>query len=316
MKRTDWIDHAEYPFAPHTIDLDAGRMHYVDEGEGPPVVMVHGTPVWSFLYRNLVKRLARSHRCIVPDHLGFGLSERPAHFGYRPQDHARNLHALIEHLELREITLVVHDFGGPIGLSYAVEQPENVARLAIFNTWMWSLRENKQAAQISSIMGSRFGRFLYERLNVSPRFLIPVASGDAKLPPHIHRHYIDAAPTPRDRHAMWVCARELAGSSEWYDTLWQRRERIRDIPALLLWGLKDPGVASGVFDLARWQALFADARTITFPHAGHFVQEEAAPAAAEALEAFLSAVAATTTRCGTMKGVASRCPHTTEMRLF
>jgi haloalkane dehalogenase len=290
--RPRWLNTAEYPFAPHELQLDAGRLHYIDEGQGPAVVLVHGTPVWSFLYRNLVKELSRTHRCIVPDHLGFGLSERPTSFGYRPQDHARNLRALIERLGLRDITLVVHDFGGPIGLSYAVERPENVARLALFNTWMWSLRENRQAGQISGVMGSPIGRFLYERLNFSPRVLIPMTSGENKLPREIHRHYVDAAPTPRDRHAMWVCARELVGSSDWYEGLWQRRDRVRDIPALLLWGLKDPGVASGVFDLARWQDLFSDARTVMFPSAGHFVQEEQAPAVTAALREFMSAVPA------------------------
>lgn len=290
--RPPWLDTAEYPFAPHEIQLDAGRMHYVDEGDGPPIVFVHGTPVWSFLYRTFVKRLSATHRCIVPDHLGFGLSQRPAGFGYRPQDHARNLQELIERLGLRDVTLVVHDFGGPIGLSYAVERPENVARLAIFNTWMWSLRENKQAAQISAMFGGGLGRFLYERVNLSPRFLIPVASGETKMPKAIQRHYIDAAATPEERHAMWVCARELAGSSEWYETLWQRRARIREIPALLMWGLKDPGVASGVFDLPRMQSVFASARTVTFPSAGHFVQEEQAPAAIEELRTFVSAAEA------------------------
>nr|PZN32169.1 MAG: alpha/beta hydrolase [Chloroflexota bacterium] len=291
MNTPKWLDRREYPFQHREIQLEAGRMHYVDEGEGPPVVLVHGTPAWSFLYRNLIKELSGAHRCIAPDHLGFGLSERPAGFSYRPEDHARNLRELIERLGLKDVTLVVHDFGGPIGLSYAVERPENVARLVIFNTWMWSLRGNREAEQISRLMSGRLGRFLYERLNFSPRVLVPAASG-RKLPRAIHHHYIDAAPTPEARHAMWVCARELVGSSDWYEGLWQRRERLRDIPALLLWGLKDPGVKSGVFDLARWQGVFADARTVTFPEAGHFVQEDEAPAVAGEVRRFLGAVPA------------------------
>jgi haloalkane dehalogenase len=294
MSRTHWLDRREYPFAPHCFDLVAGRMHYIDESEGPPVVLVHGTPVWSFLYRNLIKRLTPTHRCIAPDHLGFGLSEKPADFSYRPQDHARNLHALIEHLGLKDVTLVVHDFGGPIGLSYAIARPENVSRLVIFNTWMWSLHGNRSAEQISRTMGGPIGRLLYERLNLSPRFLIPLASGDHKLPRAIHRHYIDAASTPRDRHAMWVCARELVGSSDWYEALWQRRERIHDIPTLLLWGLKDPSVKSGMFDLARWQGVFSEALTQTFPRAGHFVQEEEEAAVGAVVSQFLSAIAAPT----------------------
>lgn len=292
MSYPAWLDRSEYPFQPRSLELEAGRMHYVDEGQGPPVVLVHGTPVWSFLYRNLIKELSRSNRCIAMDHLGFGLSDKPAGWGYRPADHAANLRALVDHLGLRDITLVVHDFGGPIGLSYAVERPENVARLVIFNTWMWSQRENPEAAQISRTLGGGFGRFMYERLNFSARWLIPALGGERPLPKSIHRHYIDAAPTPQSRHAMWVCARELAGSSDWYETLWARRERLRHIPALLLWGLRDRGVKSGVFDLARFQGVFEDVRSVTYPGAGHFVQEDAAPQVAAEIRAFLGAAVA------------------------
>src|SRR5262249_20412588 len=133
MHNTDWIDRTEYPFTSRYLDLDAGRMHYVDEGEGHPIVMVHGTPDWSFLYRHLIKPLSVGYRCIAPDHLGFGLSDKPIGWGYRPADHARNLRALIDHLGLERYTLVVHDFGGPIGLACAIERPEQVERLVISN---------------------------------------------------------------------------------------------------------------------------------------------------------------------------------------
>jgi haloalkane dehalogenase len=282
-----WLDRSEYPFAPHFLELEAGRMHYIDEGHGSPIVFVHGTPVWSFLYRNQIKELSQSYRCIAPDHLGFGLSEKPVGWGYRPADHARNLHTLIERLNLRDITLVIHDFGGPIGISYALEHPENVARIVVFNTWMWSLRDNREAAQISGMLSGRFGRFLYEQLNFSPRYLIPAVAGERPLPRRIHEHYLNAAPDPQSRHAMWVCARELVGSSDWFATLWDRRERIRQIPALLLWGLRDRGVKSGVFDLARWQTVFDDARTVTYAGAGHFVQEDAGYQATAEISAFL-----------------------------
>lgn len=124
MTETPWLDRAEYPFAPHHFESGDGRMHYVDEGEGEPVVLVHGTPTWSFLYsRHRIRGLSRTRRVIAPGHLGFGLSEKPADALYRPEDHARRLEALLEHLGLEGITLVVHDFGGPIGLSYALRHP-------------------------------------------------------------------------------------------------------------------------------------------------------------------------------------------------
>lgn len=273
MSRYNWVDHSEYPFAPHYVEVDGGRMHYVDEGRGCPIVFVHGTPTWSFLYRHLIKELSKSYRCIAPDQIGFGLSDKPVGWTYRPEDHARNLRTLIEHLGLRDITLVVHDFGGPIGLSYAVEQPENVAGIVLFNTWMWSLQGDTAVERVSRVVNSALGKFLYTRLNVSPRVLMKAAMGDkAKLPKAIHRHYTDVFPSARERTGPWMLARALIGSSAWYDQLWQHRARIANKPILILWGMKDP--TFGERELHRWQGLFTNAQTIMFPGAGHFVQEE------------------------------------------
>lgn len=203
MRDTGWIDRTEYPFTPHYLDLHMGRMHYVDEGQGgPPVVMVHGTPTWSLLYRRLIKELSGSYRCIAPDNIGFGLSDRPDGWSYRPEDHARNVRTLIERLDLRDITLVVHDFGGPLGLSYAVERPDNVRALVLFNTWMWSLADDVSIKRGAGLFSGPFGRFMYRRLNFSPRMMIRLAWGDkSKLTRGIHRHYIDAFETPQDRPA-------------------------------------------------------------------------------------------------------------------
>ena len=285
-----WVDRSVYPFESRFIDVDGGRMHYVDEGAGRPLLMVHGTPTWSFLYRRLVAELSRSYRVIAPDHIGFGLSEKPRHWSYRPEDHARNLATLIERLALTDVALVVHDFGGPIGLSYAIEHPENVRGLVLFNTWMWSL-VGSPAERVSRFMAGPIGRFLYERLNVSPRVLVKAAFGDKrKLTKQVHRHYIEAFPSSAERRAPWVLAKELIGSTDWYESLWRRRERIVGKPALLLWGMKDP--AFGPDALARWKELFRDARVIEFPEAGHFVQEESPEEAARLIEEFLSSVCA------------------------
>ena len=116
-------------------------LHYIDEGRGDPVVMVHGTPTWSFLYRHVVKGLSKNYRCIAPDHIGFGLSDKPQGWSYTIEAQAKNLQVLLDSLDLEDITLVVHDFGGPIGLSYAIENPEKVSRLVIMNTWLWSLKK-------------------------------------------------------------------------------------------------------------------------------------------------------------------------------
>ena len=107
------------------------RLHYIDEGEGEPVVMLHGNPSWSFLYRNLIDSLRGSHRVIVPDHIGCGLSEKPddSRYTYTLQSRMDDLEDLLDHLGLdRELTLVLHDWGGMIGMAYAARHPERIAR--------------------------------------------------------------------------------------------------------------------------------------------------------------------------------------------
>lgn len=274
-----------HPFEPHHLDLPGGRMHYVDEGRGRPVVLVHGTPTSSFLYRHLIPPLAETHRVVAPDHLGFGRSDKPPDADYRPEAHARNLQRFFEELDLREVVLAVHDFGGPIGLSFALRHPERVRGLVLFNTWMWSL-EGTPAGRISRLLSGRVGRFLYTRLNLSPRLLLKAGFADtSKLTREAHRHYIEAFPTPSERVAPWVFARELVGSGAWYEGLWAQRDRLRTKPALLLWGMKDP--AFGPDFLARWRRALPRARVETFPDAGHFVQEEAPKAAVGHLRSFL-----------------------------
>jgi haloalkane dehalogenase len=270
---TDWIDRAEYPFASHYLALDAGRMHYLDEGAGPPIVMVHGTPDWSFGYRKLVKDLSPDYRCVVPDNLGFGLSDKPPDASYVPECQAERLSRLIERLDLRDVSLVLHDFGGPIGLAYALERPENVRRLVLMNTWMWSLRGDPHFELFRRLMWGPIGRFLYLRLNFSARVIMKQAFGDkSKLPPRVHQQYLRALPTPEDRVATWAYAQAVLGASDWYDSLWQQRARIREIPTLIAWGMRD--VAFRKQELERLETVFAHARTVRFEDAGHFVQEE------------------------------------------
>lgn len=281
-----WVDTERYPFEPRALHVGAGTMRYVDEGAGPPVVMVHGTPTWSFLYRNLIKALRDRYRCVAPDHLGFGLSDKPADASYRPQEQATRLRTLIDTLGLKDITLVVHDFGGPIGLSYAIEHPANVTRLVLFNTWMWSLAGDRQMRWMGRALAGRVGRLLYERWAFAVNVLFRRAVGDrSRYPADVHAHYVGPMRDPAARHATWIYARELLGSSAWYDTLWARRDRIARIPALLVWGMKDPAFARC---LPRWRDLFAHAEVLELPDAGHAPMEERAPEIAPVIARFLA----------------------------
>ena len=290
-----WLDVSAYPFRPHLFDTGEGMLHYVDAGSGPPVVLVHGTPTWSFLYRRLIPPLvAAGHRVIAPDHLGFGLSQKagdwPTRAGYRPQDHARRLASLLDALGLRDITLVVHDFGGPIGLSYAVSRPERVARLLVFNTWMWPLDGDARITKGARLASSFVGRLLYLRLNASPRWLIPAGFADrGRLAPAVHRQYLAPFATPTSRVPLWTMARSLLGESAWYDSLWRQRQRLADKPALLLWGVDDP--TFGRAYLERWRQALPNAAVAELPGVGHFVPEEAATEVADHATAFLARTA-------------------------
>ena len=281
-----WLDGFAYPFAPHFLDVGPGRIHFVDEGQGHPILMVHGTPEWSFGYRHLIQCLSRSYRTIALDHLGFGLSDKPAGWSYLPRDHSRNLEPLVEHLGLPEFSLIVHDFGGPIGLAVALDHPEKVRSLVVFNSWLWSLKGDPH------FDGSRFfaggiGRFLYENMNFSLRFMLPRAMGKKeKLTPEVYHQYQQVFQSPADRHGTWVFAREVLGSSDWYKSLWQRRDRIAHIPMWIGWGMKD--FAFRPAELEKWKTGFPTAEVTTFAETRHFVQEEEGEALCPLFEDFFA----------------------------
>lgn len=274
MNNTNWIDRQEYPFASHYLEVSAGRLHYVDEGSGPDVVMVHGNPTWSYLYRRLIKQLQPEYRCIAMDHIGFGLSDKPRDWSYLPADHAANLTALIDGLGLKDITLVVQDWGGPIGLSYAVAHPENVSRLIIMNTWAWPVNRDWYYIAFSGFMGGPVGRWLIRRYNFFARSVMRQAFGDKrKLTPAAHEHYLRALPTAEARKGSYVFPRQIVKATPWLDQLWSNIPVLKEKPTLIVWGMKD--IAFREKELKRWESAFPAARTVRLSSVGHFVQEEA-----------------------------------------
>jgi haloalkane dehalogenase len=298
------VDRAAYPFADRWIDLPAGRMHYVDEGPGAPgtagteggargdaaggaLLFVHGTPTWSFEWRHPIRALSGAIRCVAPDHLGFGLSERPAAFPYTPEAHAENLAAFVRALDLRDITLVVHDFGGPIGLPLALAGDGRVKRLVVINSWMWSFAGDKAMERLGRLAGTGLWRFLYRHANLSLKMLMPYAYGDKRrLTPAIHAQYLARFPDADSRgRVLWALAKSLLGSGAHYASLWDRRADLARLPALIVWGLKDRAFPPPF--LARWKEVLPGARVVELAGAGHWPQEEEPEAVAAALRGFL-----------------------------
>jgi haloalkane dehalogenase len=260
-------------------------MHSIVEGDGEAVLFVHGTPSWSFEFRDLVSALRATHRCIAPDLLGFGLSERPRDFSYSPEAHAVTLAAFVDNLGLDRCTLVAHDFGGPISLPLALAG--RVSRLVLINTWMWPLEDPALRRQAQMMSGS-LGRWLYSYANVSLRVLMPFAyAARTALTPRIHAQYLQPSATRSDRAlVLHPLAKALLGSSDYYADLWRRRDSLRDVPTLLLWGTRDP--AFGAPFLSRWQSVLPDAAVHPIP-AGHWPHEERPAEAARAIKEFFGA---------------------------
>lgn len=166
------VDVDEYPFTSHWFERGGSRMHYIDEGNGMPVLLLHGNPTWSYLYRNVIKALRTEARCIAPDYPGFGFSDHPPDYRYTPFEHVQWVNALIDHLGLKQIILVCQDWGGPIGLSIATRRPQDFGGLVILNTWCW--RPDLPSTFFSILMGGCFpGRYLQLKKNYFAANVVP-----------------------------------------------------------------------------------------------------------------------------------------------
>jgi haloalkane dehalogenase len=275
------------------LETRHGRMHYIDEGPPSPagqartLLFVHGTPTNSYEYRHLIAALSSTHRCIAPDHLGFGRSDRPVNFPYTPEAHAEVLGEFVGKLGLDHITLVVHDFGGPIGLPLAFESPSRVDRVILINTWAWPLDDDPKMARGARFAAGGAGRLLYKYANASLRLIMPSAYGDRrKLTKAIHRQYLDVF---RDRAArvmvLHALAKALLGSRAHYQRLLDRIGGLRRRPVLIVWGMKDS--AFQPYQLERWQQLLPEATVVRIEGAGHWPHEEEPARVIEAIRTFL-----------------------------
>ena len=271
-----------YPFESHWLDLDQVRYHYLDEGprepDTPVVVMVHGNPTWSFYYRTLIPTISQTHRVIVPDHVGCGLSDKPQDYAYTLNQHVENLEALIAHLGLENLTLIVHDWGGAIGMGYATRHPQNVARFVVFNTAAFFLPVIPLSLRLarSPVLGELVVRGLNGFAGLAQiwatahreRFTSPVRAG-----------YLAPYDSWRNRIAIYRFVQDIPigndhPSRDTLNAIDTNLGLFRHHPMLIIWGAKDFVFTERNF-LPEWQKRFPDAQVRVVPDAGHYVVEDA-----------------------------------------
>lgn len=284
------VDAALYPFADRWLERDGVAMHFVDEGCGTPVLMLHGNPTWSFLYRDVIKALSDSCRCIAPDYPGFGFSDHPPGYGYTPQEHAQWIRALIERLQLRRYVLVVQDWGGPIGFANAVERPNEISGMVILNTWCWPPGAGMKL--FSTLMGGRIGRYLQLERNYFARKLVPAGiARDERRTPAVRKAYIDPFPTRESRTGTWAFPHAIRSSAEWLHQIEVRLPQLRGKPTEMVWAMKDIAFGNEHF-IRRWQDYLPGAAVDRVADAKHYIQEDAPDRVVSAVRRVLAKVEA------------------------
>jgi cis-3-alkyl-4-acyloxetan-2-one decarboxylase len=285
-----------YPFTDRYFERNGLRLHYLDEGTGEPVVMLHGNPTWSFYYRHLVLGLRDRYRCVAPDHIGCGRSDKPPleRYDYSLSSRVDDLEALLDHLQIHSpITLVLHDWGGMIGMTYAARRPERVKRLVVLNTAAFHLPAGKRLP-----WALRFGRntsigaWLIRRLNLFCRTVARIGVQRQKLSPAVRAAYLAPYDSWANRIAVlrFVQGIPVAPGDADYELVGEVERSLaqfRSTPTLICWGLKDL-----VFDadfLTLWQQHLPQAEVHRFEDAGHYVLEDAGEEIVARVRSFLEA---------------------------
>ncbi|MDZ4747988.1 MAG: alpha/beta fold hydrolase [Saprospiraceae bacterium] len=282
-----WLDQKTYPFTAHYMEINGYKLHYIDEGQGEIILFVHGTPSWSFDYRECIKAMSKTHRCIAVDHIGFGLSDKPDIYDYSTINHSKTLEHFILDKGLKDFTLVVHDFGGPIGLNFAIKYPDMVKRLVILNSWLWSSKDDPEFIKLSSILKSPLLPFLYRYLNFSARYILPKSFGDHKLSKHLLRQYTMPFGDRTQRNGPLAFARSLLDDQDWFESLWNAKTVLEVKPTLFIWGMKDPVIKLHI--LEKFVSGFPLAKVLRLESSGHFPQEEQPEEVIKAINSFLKA---------------------------
>ena len=283
-RRPEWLSDELFPFESHFTEIDGHSIHYVDEGNGPALLMLHGNPVWSFVHREVIKELRGQFRCVALDYPGFGLSSAAEGYRYLPSEHAEVVERFIDRLGLTGITLMVNDWGGPIGFSIAGRRPELFSALVIGNTWAWPVNGDRHFEWFSKMLGGPVGRFLIRRFNLFVNVLIPKGHARRHLSAAEMAHYRAPFPTPESRLPTSIFPRQIIRAGPWLAEVERGLAKLVDCPVLLLWGDRD--IAFRATERERFERLLPQATTVHLQGVGHFVASDAAPDVAAAIQSW------------------------------
>ena len=273
MEPPAWIPRELYPFESHFAHVNGAHVHYVAEGDGPPLLLLHGNPTWSFLYRDLILGLRDRFRCVAPDHPGFGRSRPEPGYRYTPAEHADVLERLILQLDLTDITMMVQDWGGPIGFAVATRHPHRFSAFVIGNTWAWP-KSDPGTQLFSRLLGGPVGKYLILRRNFFVEKILPGGVRRKELAEPVMNAYRGPFPDPESRRPVHVFPREILGSRAFLAGVERGLPALRDRPALITWPTKDYGFREP--ERKRWKEIFPNHRTLLLEGAGHYIQEDAA----------------------------------------
>ena len=255
-------------------------MHYVDEGQGSPILFLHGNPTWSFLYRHLISSLRDRYRCVALDYPGFGLSDRPTGYGYTPGEQAGVVGEVVDQLGLDGMVIMGHDWGGPIGLAAACARPDRVAGLLLGNTWFWP--SERRARIFSAVMSSPPMRWAVRERNFFVERILP-AGVARRLTAEELEHYRAVQPTPAHRAGVVEFPRQIVAATPWLEQL------ARDVPerlgakkTLITWPGRDVAFPEKPM-LRQVCSAFRDVTVVRLPTAKHFFPEDASEEVAAAI---------------------------------
>ncbi|SMC95833.1 alpha/beta fold hydrolase [Lentzea albidocapillata] len=271
--RPTWVDDNLFPFESRFVDIDGHTVHYVDEGSGPTLLLLHGNPTWSFLWRDVIRALRDDFRCIALDYPGFGLSTPKPGYRYLPEEHADVVTGFVDALGLKGATLVGQDWGGMIGLAAVQRRPSVFERLVLANTWAWPVNGVFHFEWFGRIIGGPPFRFLVRRLNVLVNWFMPAGHRRRKLTAAEMTHYRRALDTPERRQASAVFPSRVLASRAFFAEVEAGLADIAHLPTLIMWG--DADIAFRPQERERLEATFPDHETVIVKGAGLYTESDA-----------------------------------------